>query len=446
MQIEELYKLYLASTGITTDTRKIAKGNIFFALKGDKFNANTFAETALNKGAAYVVVDELVEPKWKTKYGARFILLRNVLRTLQQLAGYHRQQLKCPVLAITGSNGKTTTKELIAAVLSKKYKTFATKGNLNNHIGVPLTLLSIKGYSAEFAVIEMGANHQGEIASYCEYTKPDYGLITNIGSAHLEGFGGIEGVLKGKTELYRDIASRNGKVFINSESETLISNWQLTPAISGMKQIGNNTNAITYGKAADAYCNGEIKTGTEFLTVVTEGVEIKTNLVGDYNFENVMSAICVGKYFGVELPLIKEAIENYTPTNNRSQKIVEGTTTIILDAYNANPSSMLEAIKNFEKLETENKVAILGQMMELGEYSRAEHEKIFAATENLQNTKRVFVGAGFEFVNQLPATRSIKWFETTEDLAAWYRQQQFENTSILIKGSRKNELEKILQA
>jgi UDP-N-acetylmuramoyl-tripeptide--D-alanyl-D-alanine ligase len=438
MQIEELYKLYLASTGITTDTRKIAKGNLFFALKGDKFNANEFAETALNKGAAYVIVDELVEPKWKKKYGARFILLRNVLRTLQQLAGYHRQQLKCPVLAITGSNGKTTTKELIAAVLSKKYKTFATKGNLNNHIGVPLTLLSIKGYSAEFAVIEMGANHQGEIESYCEYTKPDYGLITNIGSAHLEGFGGIEGVLKGKTELYRDIASRNGQVFINSESETLVSNWQLA--------IGNNTNAITYGKAADAYCKGEIKTSTEFLTVVTEGVEIKTNLVGDYNFENVMSAICVGKYFGVELPLIKEAIENYTPTNNRSQKIVEGTTTIILDAYNANPSSMLEAIKNFEKLEAENKVAILGQMMELGEYSRAEHEKIFAATENLQNTKRVFVGAGFEFVNQLPATRSIKWFETTEDLAAWYRQQQFENTSILIKGSRKNELEKILQA
>ncbi|MBP6730957.1 MAG: UDP-N-acetylmuramoylalanyl-D-glutamate--2,6-diaminopimelate ligase, partial [Chitinophagales bacterium] len=239
MQIEELYKLYLASTGITTDTRKIAKGNLFFALKGDKFNANEFAETALNKGAAYVIVDELVEPKWKKKYGARFILLRNVLRTLQQLAAHHRQQLKCPVLAITGSNGKTTTKELIAAVLSKKYKTFATKGNLNNHIGVPLTLLSIKGYSAEFAVIEMGANHQGEIESYCEYTKPDYGLITNIGSAHLEGFGGIEGVLKGKTELYRDIASRNGKVFINSESETLVSNWQLA--------VGNNTNAITYG-------------------------------------------------------------------------------------------------------------------------------------------------------------------------------------------------------
>lgn len=438
MQIEELYKLYLASTGITTDTRKIAKGNLFFALKGDKFNANEFAETALNKGAAYVIVDELVEPKWKKKYGPRFILLRNVLRTLQQLAGYHRQQLKCPVLAITGSNGKTTTKELIAAVLSKKYKTFATKGNLNNHIGVPLTLLSIKAYSAEFAVIEMGANHQGEIASYCEYTKPDYGLITNIGSAHLEGFGGIEGVLKGKTELYRDIASRNGKVFINSESEVLVDSWQ--------SAIGNNTNTVTYGKAADVYCKGEIKTGTEFLTLITEGVEIKTNLVGDYNFENVMSAICVGKYFGVELPLIKDAIENYTPTNNRSQKIVEGTTTIILDAYNANPSSMLEAIKNFEKLEAENKVAILGQMMELGEYSRAEHEKIFAATEGLQNTKRVFVGTGFEFVNQLPATRSIKWFETTEDLAVWYRQQQFENTSILIKGSRKNELEKILQA
>lgn len=451
MQIEELYKLYLASTGVTTDTRNISKGNIFFALKGDKFNANEFAEAALNKGAAYVVVDELIDPKWKTKYGARYILLRNVLRTLQQLAGYHRQQLKCPVLAITGSNGKTTTKELIAAVLSKKYKTFATKGNLNNHIGVPLTLLSIKAYSAEFAVIEMGANHQGEIAGYCEYTKPDYGLITNIGSAHLEGFGGIEGVLKGKTELYRDIASRNGKVFVSSESPVLVESWQSAigspqSAVHSPQSTASNVNTIKYGKAADAYCQGEIKTGTEFLTVVTEGVEIKTNLVGGYNFENVMSAICVGKYFGVELSQIKEAIENYTPTNNRSQKIVQGSTTIILDAYNANPSSMLEAIKNFEKIEAESKVAILGQMMELGEYSRAEHEKIFTASEQLQNTKRVFVGAGFEFVNQLPPTRSVKWFEKTEDLAAWYRQQQFENTAILIKGSRKNELEKILQA
>jgi len=289
MQIELLYKKFLSSTGVTTDTRNIGEGNIFFALKGDKFNANEFAEEALNKGAGYVVVDEIKDESWKEKLGERLILVTDVLKTLQQLSGYHRVQLKCPMLAITGSNGKTTTKELVAAVLSKKYITYATKGNLNNHIGIPITLLSIKN-DVEFAVIEMGANHQGEIASYCEYVKPDYGLIVNVGNAHLEGFGGFEGVVKGKTELYAHLAAANGKVFISSENEILLSK-----ASDFGFRISDLNSVITYGKSSSAFCGGEVGAGKEFLSVIVEGVSIQTNLVGEYNFDNVISAVCVGK-------------------------------------------------------------------------------------------------------------------------------------------------------
>jgi len=438
MQLELLYQKFLESTGVTTDTRNIGAGNIFFALKGDKFNANEFAEEALNKGAKYVVVDELKNEACKKKFGERLILLDDVLKALQQLSGYHRQQLKCPVLAITGSNGKTTTKELIAAVLSKKYKTYATKGNLNNHIGIPLTLLSIKS-DVQLAVIEMGANHQKEIASYCEYVKPDYGLITNVGNAHLKGFGGFEGVVKGKTELYADLAKRNGKIFVNGENDILLSK------ISDFGFRISDLNAvITYGKNVSAFCRGEIGESKEFLSVIVDEKTIQTNLVGDYNFENVMSAVCVGKYFDVELNQIKEAIENYVPSNNRSQKITVETNTIILDAYNANPSSMIEALKNFEKIESRNKVAIIGQMMELGEYSKTEHEKIVTAVSggNWHGTKKAFVGKEFEFTKILPG---VNWFETTTEVKDWFKQQKFENSYILIKGSRKNELEKILK-
>ncbi|MFM2306132.1 MAG: hypothetical protein RLZZ367_801 [Bacteroidota bacterium] len=437
MQIEQLYELFLQSTGVTTDTRNIGTGNIFFALKGDKFNANQFAAEALEKGAAYVVIDELTNNDWQALYGSRLILVADVLTTLQQLAGYHRQQLKCPVIAITGSNGKTTTKELIAAVLAKKYITYATKGNLNNHIGIPLTLLSIKS-DVQMAVIEMGANHQGEIAGYCQYVKPDYGLITNIGRAHLEGFGGPEGVLKGKTELYRDIAARNGKIFLNADNEKLVNNWH--PA-------ANNTNTtITYGTGNNVFCRGSIGNSKEFLLIETGGTTIQTNLVGDYNFENVMSAVCIGVYFNVPVDDIKSAIEAYTPTNNRSQKIMLGSNTIILDAYNANPSSMIEALKNFEKTEAPYKVAIVGQMMELGEYSQSEHEKIIAAvtTAAWQHVQRIFVGKGFEMLKGT-TTPNVLWFETTDEVKAWFKQQAFSNTLMLIKGSRKNELEKILK-
>ena len=431
--LEKLYSLFLNSSGVTTDSRNILSGSIFFALKGEKFNANLFAAEAFEKGAKYVVVDEIANNEWSKKYGENLILVDDVLKTLQLLAAHHRSKLKCPVLAITGSNGKTTTKELIAAVLSKKFRTYATKGNLNNQIGIPLTLLSIK-QDAEFSIIEMGANHQGEIASYCEYTKPDYGLITNVGFAHLEGFGGFEGVVKGKTELYRYIISKGGKIFLNEDNNILVDSWLLA--------TGSNINSIIYGKSSHAFCSGEIGKSKVFLSVIVDGDNIQTNLVGEYNFENVLSAVCIGKYFGVEKNKIKEAIENYLPSNNRSQKISSNSNTIILDAYNANPSSMTEALKNFERIEAENKMVILGEMMELGEYSKKEHEKIIAQVKKMRLTKSIFVGNGFSFLKD---DIDHLYFETTQELKEWFRQQQFENYYVLIKGSRKNELEKILK-
>jgi UDP-N-acetylmuramoyl-tripeptide--D-alanyl-D-alanine ligase len=447
VQIEDLYIAYLASTGITTDTRNISEGNIFFALKGDKFNANEFAEEALNKGAAYVVIDELINLGWKEKYDERLILVEDVLETLQQLAGYHRQQLKCPVLAITGSNGKTTTKELVAAVVSKKYKTYATKGNLNNHIGIPLTLLSIKS-DVQFAVIEMGANHRHEIEGYCEYVKPDFGLITNIGKAHLEGFGGLEGVAKGKSELYDYLSANGGKVFANADDEIIMKNL--------LERFKRTDDVIPYGTsdATDRLIVQTsalvISTGETLSIRVPDGpdsLEIHSQLVGNYNFPNVLAAVCIGRYFNVPDADIKTAIENYIPSNSRSQKIVQGSNTIILDAYNANPSSMMEALKNFEKINTQNKVAIIGQMMELGEYAEAEHRKIVevATATNWQHVKKVFVGDGFKAVVRLTSDPNTLWFEKTDEVKQWFSQQHFQNAAILIKGSRKNELEKILK-
>jgi UDP-N-acetylmuramoyl-tripeptide--D-alanyl-D-alanine ligase len=338
MRIEDLYQLYLSSAGVTTDTRNIQPNSVFFALKGDKFNANNFAAEALDKGAAFAVVDEIADNVRDEKYKNKIIPTENVLKTLQQLAGYHRHQLKCPVLAITGSNGKTTTKELTASILSQKFKTYATKGNLNNHIGVPLTLLAIKA-DVEFAVIEMGANHQGEIASYCEYTSPAYGLITNVGLAHVEGFGGFEGVVKGKTELYAYLSKNNGKAFVNAGNQILLNKI----AAFKLDQF------ITYGTSAGTFCRGFIVNNNEFLALSVAGelgeAMIQTNLVGSYNFENVLAAICIGKYFGVPMDDIKKAVETYVPSNNRSQKLAYGTNTIIMDAYNANPSSMEVALQ-----------------------------------------------------------------------------------------------------
>jgi UDP-N-acetylmuramoyl-tripeptide--D-alanyl-D-alanine ligase len=431
MDIAQLYQCYLSSTGVTTDTRQVSHGCIFFALKGDKFNGNDFAIEALEKGAAYAVIDE-VQPD-SDQYADRLIPMIDVLATLQELSGYHRQQLRCPVLAITGSNGKTTTKELIAAVLSKKFRTVATKGNLNNHIGVPLTILSTS-LDSEFLIVEMGANHQREIAGYCVYADPDMGLITNIGKAHLEGFGGVEGVIKGKTELYQHLGEKNGKLFVSSGSEILIGK---------ANEFSTEGNIIYYGSKKTDYCSGSIVSTGGFLSVEThDGIFIKTQLIGSYNFENVMAAICIGKYFGVEDEQVKEAIEGYIPSNNRSQKIISGSNTILLDAYNANPSSMSEALRNFDVLDTTNKITILGEMMELGEYSREEHIKIAEMVDQMTVSLRVYVGEGFKM---LDGRKDILHFDTTEKLKEWYKSQHFENTTQLIKGSRKNALEKILQ-
>lgn len=435
MDIRDLYGKFLETQGISTDTRKDLKDTIFFALKGENFNGNLFIAKAFDSGAKYVVADEMPESSLTVKFGERLIIVPDALKALQQLSGHHRNQFNCPVLAITGSNGKTTTKELVAVVLSQKFKTYFTQGNLNNHIGIPQTLLSIRK-DAEFIIIEMGANHQGEIASYCEYVQPDYGLITNVGMAHTEGFGGFEGVVKGKTELYRYLQMKQGKIFVSMDNDILLEKSQATKE------------RITYGKSSSAFCRGEIAgaTGEALSLIVLDGenkLPVHTQLVGDYNFENVMSAVCLGKYFGVEMGQIKDAIESYTPSNNRSQKIKDGTNSIILDAYNANPSSMTEALKNFDRLQAPNKVVILGQMMELGIYADEEHRKIAAMAESMKLNKKIFVGSGFSFLKSNP---SVLYFETTGELKAWFQQQHFENHYILIKGSRKNELEKILKS
>jgi UDP-N-acetylmuramoyl-tripeptide--D-alanyl-D-alanine ligase len=433
MQIETLYQKFLESTGVTTDTRHIAAGNIFFALKGEKFNANQFASAALDSGAAFAVIDELPAAELQNKYADRFILVEDVLKTLQALAAHHRRQFKCPLLAITGSNGKTTTKELAAAVLSKKYKTYFTKGNLNNHIGIPLTLLAVKA-DAEFIIIEMGANHVGEIGSYCQYVMPTYGLITNVGLAHTEGFGGFEGVVKGKTELYNYLGQNNGTVFICSGHVILKS------------KIPADVHAVFYGTETEAFCRGEILENNSLLALgIWDGhtrTDIQTNLVGGYNFENVLAAACIGKYFGVGIEAVKQAIEAYTPSNNRSQQIRFGSNTVILDAYNANPSSVTEALKNFEKVNAPNKMVILGEMMELGDLSRQEHERIAAQVNGMHLTKRIFTGAGYAFLKDEPG---VIYFDNSGQLKQWFQAQKFDNSWLLVKGSRKNELEKLFK-
>lgn len=440
MEIEKLHQLYLESSGVGTDTRSIKRNSIFFALKGESFNANLFAIEALEKGASYAVIDEKIIDF--EKYSDRLILVEDVLVALQNLSGFHRQLLSCPVLAITGSNGKTTTKELIAAVLSKKFKTIATVGNLNNHIGVPLTLLSMP-LDTEFAVVEMGANHQKEIEGYCKYAAPNFGMITNIGKAHLEGFGGIEGVAKGKSELYQYLQDANGKVFVNGDDDVLLKNL--------FSRFKKQENVILYGSNIEASKQknstlGKIVSKGEMLSVeIAKGEKafaINTHLVGDYNFPNLMAAVCIGQYFGVEDAAIKNAIEGYEPSNNRSQKIIQGTNTIILDAYNANPSSMILALENFGKLEGKNKIAVIGEMLELGDSSFLEHQKIAHKVIQMKLLKSIFVGEGFSFLKD---KEGVIYFQNSSLLKEWYALQNFENTTQLIKGSRKNGLEKLLQ-
>jgi UDP-N-acetylmuramoyl-tripeptide--D-alanyl-D-alanine ligase len=423
--IDDLYKIYLQYPSVTTDTRNIKNRDIFFALKGPSFNGNTFAEQAFNLGAAYCICDE------KTAFEhSNIIYVADVLKTLQQLAKYHRETFSIPFIAITGSNGKTTTKELVHAVLSKKYKCYTTVGNLNNHIGVPLTILSIKK-DAEIAVIEMGANHLQEIASYCNYTLPTHGLIGNCGKAHLEGFGGIEGVKKGKGELYDFILANNGTIFINNDYDYLV---QMSAGI---------TKQVSYGTVEADYV-GIVFKDDHFLEVNIIKPEslgvIKTNLAGNYNLANILSAIAIGKHFDVPETLIKNALEEYIPTNSRSQIIKKGTNTILLDAYNANPSSMKVAIENFAAMQGENKIVILGGMMELGSESILEHEGIVQLLQKYNWDKIVLTGNDYK---NLPA--NIIHFNTSNETAEWFKNANIENAFILIKGSRGMAMEKILQ-
>ena len=424
MIIEELYKKFSLFPCVETDSRRIKTGDIFFALKGEHFNGNRFARQALDAGAAYCVCDEVTDIK-----DDRILFTDDVLQTLQALAKYHRMQFDIPFIAITGSNGKTTTKELVHAVLSEKYRCYTTKGNLNNHIGIPLTILSVKK-DAEMAIIEMGANHLREIEQYCTYVMPTHGLITNCGKAHLEGFGSEEGVRKAKGELYDHIAASDGTIFINTDY--------------GYLQVMSSKvkNKISYGTEKGNFI-GRIKDSAVLLSVeITEGAAIpviKTKLAGNYNLANVLAAVSIGKTFSVPDEQIKNALENYTPSNSRSQLIRSGTNTILLDAYNANPSSMKAAIENFAAMEGKKKVVIIGAMMELGQDSAAEHASLINLIQQYHWEAVAVTGNDFQ---NLPA--GIFHFGDADQAAEWYKEQQFDNTIVLIKGSRGMAMEKVI--
>ncbi|MEP6466836.1 MAG: UDP-N-acetylmuramoyl-tripeptide--D-alanyl-D-alanine ligase [Parafilimonas sp.] len=426
MTISELYKIYLQHPNVETDTRKLKEGTIFFALKGSNFNGNHYALQAIKLGASYAVIDEDIDVA-----NNKLIKVDNVLETLQQLAKYHREQFKIPFIAITGSNGKTTTKELIHVVLSSTYKTYTTEGNLNNHIGVPLTILKIKS-DAQMAVIEMGANHQKEIESYCVMAQPTHGIISNIGKAHLEGFGGVEGIKKGKGELFDFLRNNNGVAFAFDDYNYL---HEMSKGIKKVIWYGTNNGEVA----------GKVKASTPFLEVeMNKGASfniIETNLVGDYNLPNILCAITIGKYFKVDDEKIKLSLENYVPSNSRSQLIEAGTNKIILDAYNANPSSMKAAIENFANINSNKKILVLGGMMELGEESIAEHEHLISLIKKNNFNTVLLVGGDFK---KVPS--EYMYFNDANEASIYIAQQQFQHTFFLIKGSRSMQMEKVLNA
>lgn len=422
--IENLYRHYLKSGSVSTDTRKIISGSIFFALKGDKFNANQFASEALEKGASWAVIDEDEYRK-----DSRYIVVRDVLETLQDLAHHHRNQLKIPIVALTGSNGKTSTKELTHAVLATKYNTLATKGNLNNHIGVPLTLLSIDS-SVEIAVIEMGANHVGEIERLCAIANPTHGFITNIGKAHIGTFGGYENIIKGKSELYSHLRSKQGVVFVNSGNPLLMELSQSFP------------NAVRFPAEGDFY-SARLVSADPFVRIIADnGEEVQTQLIGGYNFENIACALCVGKYFGVDAELANQAVAEYVPANMRSQVMQKGSNTIILDAYNANPSSMQAAIENMAGMKASNKVLILGDMFELEEQSDKEHQAIGKLIRECGLGNVYLCGNLFKAaLHEIPYA---KYFIRKEDLVKELKQFPIGNSTVLVKASRGIGLETIV--
>jgi len=431
MSIEELYGIFKKHPVICTDTRNIAKDAVFFALKGGTFNGNSFADEALGKGAACVVIDEA-----QYKKDDRFIIVTNVLESLQHLANFHRRQLKCPVIAITGSNGKTTTKELISRVLAKKFRTHFTKGNLNNHIGVPLTILAAPA-DTQILVVEMGANHQKEIETLCAIAMPDFGIINNVGKAHLEGFGGFEGVKKGKGELYEFLALHHGCAFVNGDN----------PHLREMMKRKNVKRRIVYGTDDFFDCSGKLVEAFPFLKVEWKSKRqqgtISTQLVGEYNFENILAAVCIGNYFEVGAAQINQAIESYNPDNSRSQVVRRGTNTILLDAYNANPASMEAALKNFAAMGGSHKIIFLGEMAELGAESSREHQHISELIRKYDFEKVILVGKNFsEFSSSIAA----EYFSTSAEAAGWAKEMKIKDALILIKGSRSSRMEAVLEA
>ena len=432
--IEQLDKHFLDNLLICTDTRELKPKSIFFALKGGNYNANQFAEKALDAGCSFAVIDDQAFKK-----DERYILVNDVLSTLQELANYHRKQLTIPIISITGTNGKTTSKELVSAVLGQKYKVLATKGNLNNHIGVPLTLLSITK-EHEIAIIEMGANHQGEIAMLCNIAEPDYGMITNIGKAHLEGFGGEQGVIKAKSEMYKYISQKKGKLFVNGDNDLLMG-------------LSEGINRVTYGTKENNDFIGEFIESNPFVKIkckknsdvtdINESPIISTQLIGKYNFENILAAACIGNYFQVDEKNIKEGLEYYIPSNNRSQVLQTKNNLLLLDAYNANPSSMNAAIENFAQMDQPNKMVVLGDMLELGEESEKEHNAVVDLLKQKNIPSIILVGPLFQKAGM---RINAKTFETNVGALEYLKQMNPKQFTILIKGSRGIKLETIVEA
>jgi UDP-N-acetylmuramoyl-tripeptide--D-alanyl-D-alanine ligase len=431
----ELYTYFRQCLGICTDTRKIKENCLFVALKGSNFNGNAFAQQALDKGAKYAVIDEA---DYKTS--EQFLLVEDSLKALQDLANFHRNSLSIPFIGITGTNGKTTTKELVNAVLSTQFKTKATQGNLNNHIGVPLTLLEISEQD-EIAVIEMGANHVGDIQELCAIAEPNFGLITNIGQAHLEGFGSFEGVLRAKSELYDHLLKKGGTAFINATN----------PVLHNMgKRFERNEQAkVVYYGTPESFYYAELLSASPYIVYKNEaGETIETQLLGAYNFDNILTALCIGKYFGVEMQAAHQAIASYTPTNNRSQVIKGERNTLILDAYNANPSSMKAALENFAQMPAQNKVVILGDMLELGSFSKEKHKDVIDLVVAINFTQAFFCGkdfynAGISLAKNFP---QLHFFENKEDLQKYLQENPIENSYLLVKGSRGMGLESLLES
>jgi UDP-N-acetylmuramoyl-tripeptide--D-alanyl-D-alanine ligase len=423
---EKIYKLFKEYPLVSTDSRKIEENCIFFALKGENFNGNKYAKAAIEQGAICAIIDE---PEFSIP--DKTILVEEVLQSLKDLANLHRRKLGLPILAITGTNGKTTTKELVSSVLSEKFKVSFTQGNLNNHIGVPLTLLKMNE-EHEFGVVEMGANHQGEIADLCVIAEPDYGIITNIGKAHLEGFGSFEGVIKTKSELYNYIKSKNGIIFYNSKNPLLT---ELTAEIQ---------NKISYGNV-DADFNGELLSSPPFVHVKAtfrKGIlYLNTNLTGDFNFENILAAACIGNYFEVDPLSIQKALKNYYPQNNRSQLINKDGLKIIMDAYNANPTSMQASIKSFMSNGSNKSYLILGDMLELGEYSKDEHTTILELLKTYPEITVYTVGLNFL---EIAEKFNCQSFQNIEALCRYIQDNPIYHGDILIKGSRGIQLEKVL--